>query len=796
MPGHRRANWMLRCALLLTAPPAVGQTQEDLFAVPLEQLEEIVVMARKREEVLQDVPLSVTAFDGAFVERQVLNTLADVGRHLPNVTLEKGQFTAGHLIASIRGTNFQEVEKTFESSVGVSIDGMFLGTATGASVELLDIDTIEVLRGPQGTLYGRNTIGGTINVRRTRPTGELGYRLNARVGEHDRRHLGVLVNLPRYAGFATKLYGYLRQADLAARLEGHGSEDGQDYRAFGGSVLWDPSSTFSAQLTVDVIDDRSNYERQYDLTLSANDSAAAGIIPEEIPAFTTCDAFGAVHPTACYAGNFLVQKADGFETSFGDPRFPFENSMESWSTILELNADLSPELAFTSISAYLDLEDKLIEPNVGARPLTFLGDRVWDVFWAERAQEYFQFSQELRVTSSFTGAVNFVAGLYYLRSQYELDGDGPPAVPATATAAGSPAPSLFFAGNPAAIFRSKQDLDAVAAFGELYLEVTERLNLTAGARWSYERKNFFMDRWFTDAASGAVLPQFVFDGDDSWSEPTFRFSADYRFRDGVMGYASWARGFRSGGYDGRAATLVGVREPFDPETVDTYEAGLRMDLWDRRVRFNPTVFFTAYNDKQEERLISFLGPGGVPETDTITVNAAEAEFWGVEIEAVANLRERLTVRASLGYLDAEFQKFLDPNPLTGVLEDIADTARLRRAPEWTWNLGADYRWPLPGGRALRATVHHSYQDEFFSSPVRRQQDPLRRDVGPSDHRTDLSLSWETPLGNGGGQLVVSAFGKDVFGDRVRRVAAVNAGLFVFGRREPERLWGIELTLRH
>lgn len=772
------------------ALPGGAQAEEDLFALPLEQLEQMIVTARKREEVLQEVPISVSVLTSELIELHALEALPDVSGYMPNTLLTVGQFSAGHLVAAIRGTNFSEVEKSFESSVGVSIDGMFLGTATAASVQMLDVESVEVLRGPQGTLYGRNTIGGTINIRRTEPTGEFGYRLSARIGENDRRNFGLVLNLPERAGFSTKLYGFSKQANLAARLEGHGEENGQDWLSMGASIRWDASDSIHARLTVDWVDDQSNYERQFDSTLNRAGSESAGIIPEEIPQITTCDRFGSEHPSACYSGNFVVQEAEDFEVSFGDPRFPFESSMKYWNVIADMDLELSEELTLTSITAYLSLQDKLIEPNVGARPL---GDQIWDVFWAERDQDYFQFSQELRLASAFTGPVNFVAGVYYMRSQYELDGDGPPAVRASTIREASPAPSVFFAGEPAAIFRSRQDLDAFAGFGELYMELTERLRLTTGARLSYERKNFFMDRWIKDTSTGVIVPLFVFDGNDSWAEPTFRFSADYTFDETVMGYASWARGFRSGGFDGRASTLVGVRDTFDPETVDSYEIGLRTDLWKQRVRFNPTVFLSKYKDKQEERLISFFGPGGVPEVDTITANASEATIWGVELETLANLSERLVVRGSLGYLHSKFDEYLDPDPITGQLEDIASTAELRRVPEWNFSIGADYRWPVGRG-SMTASIQHSYLDTYFSSPVRRQRDPLQRDIAPDDHRTDLFLDYELPIGETGNQLTITAFIKDAFGDKVRRLYNTNAGLFYFGRRAAEREWGLEVSL--
>ena len=395
---------MLMAFVLPLALPSPGLAAEAA-------IEEIVVTARKRAESLQDVPVAISALNEELIEAQKLENVADVSRYMPNVTLTDGAFTAGQLVASIRGTNFSEVEKSFESSVGMIIDGMFLGTGTGASVQMIDVEQVEVLRGPQGTLYGRNTIGGTINFRRTRPTGEFGIKAHARFGENDRQNYGVVLNLPEAAGFATKLYAFSKEADLAARLENVGRESGQDWFSAGASVLWEPSNQFSAQLTLDYVDDQSNYERQIDLTLSRADSLAAGIIAEEIPTITTCDLFGAVHPSACYAGNFLVQEAEGFDVSFGDERFPFQSTMESYTGILELTADFDSGLTLTSITAYHDLGDKLIEPNVGARPLAFIGDGIWDVFWAERDQDYFQFSQEMRLASAFDSGVNFVAGL-------------------------------------------------------------------------------------------------------------------------------------------------------------------------------------------------------------------------------------------------------------------------------------------------------------------------------------------------------------------------------------------------
>jgi hypothetical protein len=167
----------------------------------------------------------------------------------------------------------------------------------------------------------------------------------------------------------------------------------------------------------------------------------------------------------------------------------------------------------------------------------------------------------------------------------------------------------------------------------------------------------------------------------------------------------------------------------------------------------------------------------------------------VELETTASLTDRLLVRASIGYLDSEFDEFLVPIPESDPLEleDISSTAELRRAPEWTYNIGADYVLPLARG-SLTASVHHSYTDEYFSSPVLRQRDPLERDVAPEDHRTDFFLNYDFPLGEDRGQVTVSAFVLDAFSNKVDRVGAFDAGLFYFGRRVARRQWGLEFTI--
>ncbi|MCG8442890.1 MAG: TonB-dependent receptor, partial [Caulobacterales bacterium] len=347
--------------------------------------------------------------------------------------------------------------------------------------------------------------------------------------------------------------------------------------------------------------------------------------------------------------------------------------------------------------------------------------------------------------------------------------------------------TIFILGGAVSSFVAVQDANVFAGFGEATYDLTDKLRLTGGVRVTYEEKEF--------TRTNIIPEEEPYGGEESWTEPTWRGIADYQFTDDIFGYVSYSRGFRSGGFNGRAVSQESVG-PYEPETVDSYEVGFRTEWFGNTVRVNPTAFAAQYKDKQEELLV------GLPDgrTETTVFNASEARTWGFELEALARPTPNLDLRMAAGYLDYEYSDFLalDPrpgSPTEGQVIDITDTAELRRAPQWTFALGGDYVVPLDVGE-ITFTANYKYTDEFFAGSVFFAPEP--RAIKPSTNVVDLALSLDIDRGRLGlpADLSLTAFGRDVFHDGPGRNgrpfdATPN---FYFTNPEPARAWGVDLTL--
>jgi iron complex outermembrane receptor protein len=762
----RAAAALLALALPLPARSQPAGSSPSVVPSP-PAVEEITVRARQRPESIQAVPVAVTAYDAEFVAETYTETVSDLERYLANVELSDLHFSGNALGAAIRGVGFFDLEKTYEPAVGVSIDGIFLGTNTGAAIDVFDLESVEVLRGPQGTLFGRNTIGGTINLRRSRPTGALGARLGVRIGRHDQRDVQLVVNTPRIAGLAAKL-AYFRNADrlfTESQVPGVGDE-GQDLNQYGGALSWQPSEAFDALLSLDWIDDDSHFPPNLSLTKSSPGNADGNFCDLTLTLFAS--------DAGCDTASYLPSKGSGFRKSF--PALPFLNRIDGFSGTLELHAHLAG-LELTSLTGYRESSELLREENTGGPPVAVAPGVSVPIFVADRDQDYEQWSQELRASGRFADRLDLVAGLYFLHTDYDIrPGGGLPGVP--------PA-QIYVLGAPLQVFTASQRLDSYAVFAEGTLDLVDRLSLTAGFRYTIEEKRFTTDH--TNDPLGA----FVFSGTESWDEPTFRVALDYRVTPDLMTYASWSRGFRSGGWNGRATSLASVG-PYDPEIVDSFELGLRTEWWAHRVRLNPTLFFVRYADKQEEVLHPVAGGG----TETIVENAARVDIYGLELEALAALTDDLALRVALGALRGDYRDYHAFDPATGRVEDVSDTAELRRAPRWNANAGLRYSHPIRR-TTLTLNANWRWTDDFFTSDTTFGRDPYGRDETDSFHVADLSASLEVPTEGhipGLEAVSVTGFVKDVFNPNVGRLGpTLDTGAFFFGIPEVGRTYGLELA---
>lgn len=757
MSIHGTASGMAIAAICAGLVLPTAAAQESPQRGSSFTLEEILVTARQREESLQTVPVAVSALNAEFIEQSFTQEVRELDKYMPNVELGRMQFAGGALTASIRGVSFADLERSFEPAVGVSVDGVFLGSNTGAMIDMFDIESIEVLRGPQGTLFGRNTIGGTINVRRSRPTGEWGIKASATIGSYGRNDYKVIANAPVVEDtLALKLGAYSMNGNSHTRhyLTGE-REDGPDKLVLMGSLLFTPTERFEAQLSVDYVDDDSTFPNL--INLSTPDQAF-------------CAGFG-----ACADTSWFVARENDFKLAFSEK--PFKATIESVNVNFRMKYDLGV-VAIESITGYIDSEDSLSQENTGAPDIGGL-----PLFVADRDQTSKQYSQELRAISSYDGWFNFVAGLYYFKSEYDLS-----------------AQTLYVLGDVAGEFSAGQDLKSYAAYAETYFNLTDQTRLTLGGRYTYEKKDFYITTLDTTqpqpwpvlfACPDPTLTDPSLDAcrnpEESWKKFTPRVTLDHSFTDDLMVYASWSRGYRSGGWNGRAQSTTSIG-PYDPETVDNYELGLRSDLFNKLARFNLTVFHADYKNKQEEVITpSPLNPLA---TETTVRNASSARIRGVEAELQVIPTERLRLRGALGYLDAKYKSFIEQ----GV--DVSATRNLRYAPEWTLSAGGDYIIPVTAmGGEIIVGANYKWTDDFTTSPV-KDTTGLNRDVIGSYGTFDASISYEGPVAQSGASFRLSAFVNDAFHDSGRLFRTLNGGPFWFGDQEPGRTWGLELQFRY
>lgn len=796
---------MFRSATALTALGAA------LVATPAAaQIEDILVQARKRTESLQDVPLAVTAFNQRNIQVAYSNTIDELDRFIPNVEFSDIQFSGQTLGASIRGIGFADLEKTFEPAVGVSIDGVFLASNTGGAFDLFDLESIEVLRGPQGTLFGRNTVGGVVQARRTRPTGELGIKAGVRYARHADREFRFIGNLPKIADvLSVKVYAFRDASKTYAKNIATGEkEDFTDNISGGVSLLWEPTDNFEMQFTFDIFDDDSSAQPIYNLTEATNGPGQNFFFPPPNGTGNFCDltrdavAFGLLPAdqanNGCRAASLGLAEDTDFEFFVRD--FPFINNIEGIAFTNEINWTVGDSWTLTSITGYRDTDEQLTEENMGAPNIQ--GDLTMGanlpIFVANRFQNFSQFSQEFRAAGDVSEDFTIVAGVYYLNTDYDISGGPNPVIP------GLPNATAVVLGGSTNDFTAAQTLNAFAIFADGTYQITDKFSFSGGIRYTRENKEFEVDFITTNGAPGVGLvnndniANFFPEGsnvpslDETFTALTGRGIFQYQFTEDFMAFAGWSRGYRSGGYNGRGTTPTSLG-PYNEEIVDNFEGGFRAEFFDNRIRFNPTVFYTKYRDSQQE--IIRASPADSTVTETVVENAANLTIWGIELEGVAQVTEDFNVRFSAGYLDAQFDEFLvfaDPSDPSSGLVDVSDTRAERRAPEFSFSVAGDYSRQISNDYLMRFSAAYSWQDDFAASPV-IDTTGADRHIIEADGSADFSITLESTYTNRS-NFQLTAFINDAFhGERARLTNSLDAGVFWFGNGSPTTVWGLEFT---
>ena len=748
-------------------------------------IDDIVVTARFRSEKLQNTPVSVSALSAKTLTNSVVTDMNSIQKYLPNVQLSRINYAGQALGASIRGISFADLEKTFDPAIGVAIDGVFLGTNTGANINFNDIESIEVLRGPQGTLYGRNTIGGTISVRRTTPTGLLGFKGTARYSSFNSLDLDGVLNLPKIGDvLSVKLFGLRRRSDAPTRNRYTGKrEPGRNYYSFGGTVLADLGET-SILATAEYQKDRSKYSSAVNLTTAKGVSFFAG--------GTICDLtqidYG-LGDLGCATQGYLRQQKEGYK--YANTSIPFKSFLSGWDGSVEIKSRLG-SFNLTAITGYRSTKDSLLEENTGTPPVSFTGGPGVGIplFVAARDQFYKQFSQEVRLQGNISDSIDLVAGAYYLHTKYGIKplafngstaGLAYLALPSFFV--GIPGPPFFF-DAPIQSATAGQTLNSYAVFAESIVKVAHNVRLTVGGRYTTESKAFKIHQ--------TAPNDFAFSGKKTWSDPSGRVILDWKPNPDTMIYASASRGIRSGGWNGRASALTAVG-PYDPERVDSFEAGIKASMFGGKLRINPTVFLAKYNKKQEEFLRR--DPGGNA-TETVVQNAATAQVKGFEIDLQARPFREITLRAAASYLDAKYKAFPVENLATADptdFIDISNLANFRRAPKYTMSSGLDYLHEFNDRNSMNLTIDYGYISKYTTSP-RKDLSGLGRDTIAGHTTFDASLAL-VHKGDIAKSLRIAAYVHDLFHSGNRITNTLDAGVFYFGAVNPNREMGIEATIQ-
>ena len=717
-------------------------------------LEEIIVTARRREESLMDTPVSITAFTTAEIEARQMSTAADIDQAVPNLLYRtNGLQNTNAATVFIRGIGQRDFIPTKQPGVGIYVDGGYVATSVGSLTELFDVASIEVLRGPQGTLFGRNTIGGAILINSVRPHEEFEGKIDATFGERSRQELKASVNVP----FSDKFFGMFSAMERSVdgwvdtpnmpHDNGLGSTDVQAARAalryLGESVITDFTLTYSQRGTDGPPSVLTHIFTPYRGQIQQwNVGRPNHPVPNFRPAVAEATGLG------LWDERYVTRPEDYL--SYESEHYPADSEM--YHANLTIEWDITDAVTFKSITTYRDMDD-FAGWGTDNSPLPI--SRLVDITESEQITQEIQFSGV-----AADGRLDWLAGYFYFTEEtLNLD-------------------AVHFPWY-GIMSGSLVDNESTAVFGQLTYDISERLSLTVGGRSTQERLDNIVDDRFQyipelvdanctgecphqypvtfaiesgpqpgfeeisrtridgyrpfpdpphpDAAYFLPLaPNGLTETDKDATEPYL--SLAYRFNDAVMGYVSYSEGFKGGGFTQRIPPFR-VVESFGPESAQVAEVGFKWQGADGRARVTGAAFNTAYEDMQVD-ITTELGGG--------QSNAAEATINGFELEAVLQVTPQFMLSGGLGKLDGQYDS-LAPTVTLWTLDDV-----LPNLPETQANVSGVYSAPFAAGE-LTARLDVSYNDEIYITAQNQIITPSYTLINGSIVYSPNQANWELAL---------------------------------------------------
>lgn len=705
------------------------------LAADAELLEEIVVTAQRREESLQNVAMSISAFSGDTLELRRIEGLVDLQFSVPNLVVDG-------LRTTIRGVGNNAISSTSEDGLGYHINDVYLNSPLFLTNDYFDIERVEVLRGPQGTLYGRNTTAGVINIHTRKPEEEFGGFASVTAGNFDTFRFRGALNLPLGDSVRQRFSGmYLTRDGYTDNIYTGNDVDGRDSYELRSSTAFDFSDRLSADLVVSYLDEDSNRSLRTKGVCTKDAETGCSALSA---GFETPDVSNSIFQTINRAilGGALMPAGDYFADAVNPSDFRTVNMDQEpdyEATQLGISLQFTYDLddyQFVSLTGYYDTEgdvfadfDRFATDVRLFQPLTYRANArdevTTDLIQSGRRDllDAEQFTQEFRLSSKYDGAFNFLVGVFY----YEEDRSSQTLITHPALAAGQQALGLPREFEFFNVESDPIETESYAIFGEGYLDLTEQTRLTVGLRYTDDDKSIRTRQQFLIL----VDPEWV-EAEDDWQETTGKITLEHSLTDDAMIFASVARGYKAGGLNpgGPEGGLV-----FDPEFINAFEIGTKSTLMDGRLRANVGGFYYDYEDMQI---------GQITEVSALTVNG-DAEVMGIEAEFSLALAESWTFDLNLSWLDMEINDFIsadqgDPNGIApgtvpardengdilftddGLLIKDLDGNTLRNAPEYSVNIGVEYDRQIWGGHDLTARVDYFIQDDFYANEFNKPSD--------------------------------------------------------------------------
>jgi iron complex outermembrane recepter protein len=772
MASHRGA---IRAVLLRTTAPlaaammaavATGAHAQAAAPAPKDAAKpaasntigEVVVTAQFREQSLQKTPLAITAVNSQMLENKSQTNLFQVAAEAPNVTLKPANAAFGNsMVAFIRGVGQTDFNFSQEPGVGIYVDDVYYATLTGSLLDLADVDRVEVLRGPQGTLAGRNAIGGAIKIFSKKPNGDGGGYLEGTYGSFNRidaRGAMDFTVVPdklfvRITAAERHRDGYVTREDYSCTHPGSalptfnlgdgcklGEDGGQAYSAGKIAVRWVPNEKAEVNVFADAVNDQSPVQANT-IVYAREDGLSVNGVPYSnifVPyGANSGDPNHPNNPFLSYATYTDLGNGQAVEAKWKPVVVPPINHYRTYGVGGTIDYRFNDDWALKSITAYRYFYNSFAE-DTGSAPVT--------PQLLLQTLHHRQETQEFRLNGHVLNAVDVTLGAFYAHQ----NGDETARVDLPYVGAGLVPPGFV---NYAFDFQHGPDTTpstAKALFGQADWKVVGGLEAIGGIRYSVDDKSYTFHRHNPDGSSICGVPNFLPGGCSNWlvagldgqsqsfhsTHVDYRADLQYQFTPNFMAYAETSTGYKGGGIDARPffGKGAGCADPdcqvkaFNPETLTSYEVGLKSFLFDRRLRFNAAAFFNKYND-----IILTLSscPNNSPFPGApcaLPVNAGKADVKGFELESEAHPFGNFEVDGSLSYLNFKYTSIPDLDPATGrsTTTGISIRGVTPYTPKWKWNIGAQYEIQFGNAGSLTPRIDLSYQSDTFSSPLNQPGD--------------------------------------------------------------------------